>query len=275
LAAPLLLLALYFYMHLYLQSLWRGLATLPAVFPDGRTLDERAYPWLLVSVVRSFFPRFRETKPPFSRLTILLSIIFAWMLVPVTLAVFWLRYLPRSDWPWSAAHILLLVLVVCYGTAFYSRAKATLRKRGPPKVMLYAYPGTAVVVGLLAFLISDGVINGVPAEGKPYVQPYAHRLIVPSVCRFLGYIPFLDLKEAELSLKPPGWTGLGDESPGQIAQVQGARLQNRTLRYANLEGAFLVKADLSGVDLRGANLQHADLRSFVAASPVAAGRPPQ
>jgi hypothetical protein len=45
--APLILLGVYFYLHLYLQRLWRDLSTLPAVFPDGEALDEKAYPWLL------------------------------------------------------------------------------------------------------------------------------------------------------------------------------------------------------------------------------------
>jgi len=41
-AAPLVLLCVYFYFHLYMQRLWEGLTKLPAVFPDGRALDEKA-----------------------------------------------------------------------------------------------------------------------------------------------------------------------------------------------------------------------------------------
>ena len=43
--APIILFAAYLYFHIYLQRLWEGLADLPAVFPDGRPLDKRAYPW--------------------------------------------------------------------------------------------------------------------------------------------------------------------------------------------------------------------------------------
>ena len=39
-AAPAILLALYCYLHLYLQRLWEGMANLPAIFLDGRKLDE-------------------------------------------------------------------------------------------------------------------------------------------------------------------------------------------------------------------------------------------
>ena len=42
-AAPLVLIALYLYFHFYLQGLWESLASLPAIFPDGKRLDERAY----------------------------------------------------------------------------------------------------------------------------------------------------------------------------------------------------------------------------------------
>ena len=44
LAAPLILIAVYFYFHLYLQRLWGGLASLPAVFPDGEALDRQSIP---------------------------------------------------------------------------------------------------------------------------------------------------------------------------------------------------------------------------------------
>lgn len=44
LMAPLILLAVYFYFHLYLQRLWRGLSTLPARFPDGRRWTRRPTP---------------------------------------------------------------------------------------------------------------------------------------------------------------------------------------------------------------------------------------
>ena len=51
-AAPAILLSVYLYLHLMLQHLWKLLATLPAVFPDGVPLDEKAYPWLLTGLVR-------------------------------------------------------------------------------------------------------------------------------------------------------------------------------------------------------------------------------
>jgi len=66
-AAPVILIALYIYFHLYLQRLWESLSDLPAVFPDGRSLDKRAYPWLLTGLVCAPsarpFPAYRMESP--------------------------------------------------------------------------------------------------------------------------------------------------------------------------------------------------------------------
>ena len=55
-----LLAAVYCYFHFYLQRLWRMLATLPAVFPDGTALDDRTDPWLLTNLVRADFKRLKR-----------------------------------------------------------------------------------------------------------------------------------------------------------------------------------------------------------------------
>ena len=43
-AAPVILLGLYVYFHFYMQRMWEGLATLPAVFPDGKPLHRSRLP---------------------------------------------------------------------------------------------------------------------------------------------------------------------------------------------------------------------------------------
>ena len=57
---PIVLLALFIYFHIYLQRLWEALAALPAVFPDGRRLDEKSHPWLLTDLVRRHLPRLQK-----------------------------------------------------------------------------------------------------------------------------------------------------------------------------------------------------------------------
>ena len=105
LAAPLILIAVYFYFHLYLQRLWRGLASLPAVFPDGEALDDKAYPWLLNGLVRAHFKKLELAQRPLTRVENFVSILLAWWVVPFTLLAFWLRFLPRHDWWVTTLHV--------------------------------------------------------------------------------------------------------------------------------------------------------------------------
>ena len=130
--APLILLGVYFYLHLYLQRLWRDLASLPAVFPDGEALDEKAYPWLLNGLVRAHFARLKLRDRPLSRLENLVSIALAWWVVPLTLVLFWLRYLPRHDWWGTGLHVALITIAVGFGVHSYRLAVRTLSGAGEP-----------------------------------------------------------------------------------------------------------------------------------------------
>ncbi|HEY2920910.1 MAG TPA: pentapeptide repeat-containing protein, partial [Candidatus Binatia bacterium] len=106
---PLMLFLLYIYLHLHLQRLWERLADLPAVFPDGRSLGKRAYPWLLTGLVYSFNPYLKDRRPPLSQLQAGVSLLVAWWLMPLTITLFWGRYLRRHDWTGTTLHIVVLV----------------------------------------------------------------------------------------------------------------------------------------------------------------------
>jgi len=123
-AAPAIIFGLYFYLHLYLQMLWEGLSGLPARFPDGKRLDERACPWLLTCLVRRHFTRLREARP-WGREVV--SIFLAWWIVPLTLLWFWLRYLPRHKWGGTWLHIGLITACGAAGVLSYGNAARTLR----------------------------------------------------------------------------------------------------------------------------------------------------
>ena len=127
--APLLLLSVYLYFHLYLQRLWESLAVLPEVLPDGTPLDLKAYPWLLNGLVRAHFLRLRDSRPPFSRLQVGISILLGWWLVPFTIGSFWFRYLARHDWAGTTFHIGLLVIVIGSAMLFQRLTRDTLRGR--------------------------------------------------------------------------------------------------------------------------------------------------
>lgn len=260
LAAPILLLGLYIYFHLYLQRLWEGLAELPAVFPDGKALDKRIYPWLLNALVRGHFVRLKYDRPALSRLQNAISIFLAWCTVPTTLLLFWGRYLRSREWTGTGLHIALLAVSTGSGILFYLITRRTLRgeiwraivwKKAFKDVRTYKRTGIVLGSGLLFVILSLGAIKGVP----PY-KGTGIRTWVPRAFELIGYSSFADLEEVDVSTKPDIWT---DDS-SQIPLVKGARLRGRDLRYIRANRAFLVNADLRKANLQGAILEAADLR---------------
>jgi len=308
--APCLLLSMYVYFHLTLQRQWDGLASLPAFYPDGRRLDQNSYPWLLNSLVGAYIPNLAATGRNFiSYLQVITAIFFAWWVVPITIGLVWFRYLTRHDSLWSSFHVAVLWATLGFGFYSWYLAKSTLRgKLGGLGFKLMgrdffsmATAGVVAGIALLIPLVSYGVIRGIPPEiklepGAP--TPMLGRAVPWFLIECVGYNPFADLRNAEVSLKPAKWTGdvrkadsqerqghgkgtsvsplsekaLDKETPTllpeEIAQVKGAPLQARDLRYVRGKRAFLIKAELQnkkgpdfqGADLQGAYLAEADLR---------------
>ena len=236
-AGPFLLVGVFVVFCFYLQRLWERLAKLPAIFPDGTPLDEKAYPWLLIGLVRSHVKLLQEedvvrrnTSPVLIELQNALYIGLAWGAVPITLLFIWFRYLYRHDWPVTVFHIALFALSV--GIAVFFQQCATKKLKGlegeaSPQSQTVKWSGLLTVAMVLC-------------------------LIVPS---FFSLHLGVDLKNEEVSMKPEDWS-----ASNRIDSVKGANLEGRDLRNGDLRGAFLVKADLKGADLRMANLQGANLQ---------------
>lgn len=273
-AAPLFLLGLYLYLHLHLQRLWEGLANLPAIFPDGRPLDQKVYPWLLNGLVCAYFPRLKENRPALSRLQVGISVFVAWWIGPATIFLFWARYLRRHDWLGTTLHIALLVVSIGVAITLQSLAASTMRgKERKPFVWKYAwkdvraYKRCAMVVAIAAIFypLSLGAIDGFRADYDlsdsllaANVKQTDVRIWVPRAFALVGYRPFADLREADVSVRPPNWTGQKKE---EFQSVKRARLREGNLRYADAYRAFLVGADLNKANLQGAYFHQADLRS--------------
>jgi len=257
-AAPLLLVSLYLYFHIYMQRLWERLAELPAVFPEGVPLDEKAYPWLLFGLVRKHFARLRAERPPLSGVQVLLSSLLAWWAVPGALLMFWLRFLPRHDWSGTGLHVILLGFAIGFGIISHWLSAETLKGtnnkcRKPPWKKGIAQ-GT--IASGFFLLVSIGAITGIGPHDKNKSHP---KTWVPRVLEKVAFGAFADLKDAEVSTRPPNWTGLEEREKEEVALVKGAKLNNSNLRYANAKGAFLVKADFSHADLEEADLRKANL----------------
>jgi uncharacterized protein YjbI with pentapeptide repeats len=108
---PIALFGLFVYLQISLQRLWERLGELPAVFPDGRTLD-RTGPWLLMTLFHSRFRNWRANWIAPSTLQTIVPSALAYWAVPATLLLFWVRYLVMQDVRGSVLQILLLLMSV-------------------------------------------------------------------------------------------------------------------------------------------------------------------
>ncbi len=269
--APAILLALYVYLQLYLQRMWDALSRLPAVFPDGARLDEKAFPWLLSGLISLYVPKLRKGAPPFAWLQIVLSVVAAWLLVPATIAWFWLRYLLVTDALRIAPHVFLLALAIAFGVLFYRRAHVTLRGRTPqpdPASFAGRLPAPGIVAPLLVFAVSLGAtaavtyglrlstdhwhldFTGEVITGSPDLKP---ELIKNLQTDAIKKLKLLDLKHVSFR-----------HAEGREATLIRVNLTKVDLSFArfdaaDLRGAVLLGANLTGARLVGANLEGANL----------------
>jgi uncharacterized protein YjbI with pentapeptide repeats len=278
LGGPLLLLVLSLRFHFLLLRLWGSMAALPAVFPDGQTLEKDG-PWYLMGLVRRHFRWQGEAKSASTAFEAVISTALAYWVVPATLFFFWLRYLPRQDFRGTLLHVFLMTCAVATATSVPFVVSRVLRpgdiKLPKSKNVLRMILGTtraALATGIILFLISLGVNRGLPADRTAAVQesPTDPRRWAATMFQSVGYRPYADLTEAALSTPPPAGEQWTDET---IEGIEGARLNQMNLRYARGYRAFLINAKLwranleggyfSEADFRGANLREALLNSAI------------
>ncbi len=253
LVVPFLLLCAYLCFHFQLRSFWDAVAGLPAAFPDGSSVHRKVYIWTLFEALRRRYAKSGgASRTPTEIIHAFMASLLIWWLVPLSLIAFRFRYLPKHDPVGTTMQDLLVVVTwVC---AFRFRAFKTRQMNASPnsseanrpRVTLRGVGAFAVVVILASGPLTTSpwkLFDSVDAEDPSDLAQIAHRQMDA------------DLYQAELSVKPPGWTG------DQLEAVKGARLRGADLRRANLIGAFLVKADLVAADLRGATLNNADIRN--------------
>jgi uncharacterized protein len=290
---PFFIFFLFVYFHLYIRRIWRTFRDLPLVFPDGRRAVKKVDPWLLSPVYHGI--RFSE-NPLFDFLRRVLEFIALWVIIPVTLLLIWLRYLPLRDLSWSFLQLsLFLVTVLMSGVFYISRLDRSHRITPNPyedqaklrNVSYYAvkYSCTALFALAAAFLVTHDAINGIPGVhrgGEPlgspgdsfhYLKTLSHRWksestgmlqgYVAALFRKTGYGIYLDLSNEEVAKKPADWVDslFGESSEKQISKVPSVDLFQQDLRYAYMPRAFLVRANLTRSNLKGASLAGSDLRS--------------
>jgi uncharacterized protein YjbI with pentapeptide repeats len=290
---PLVILGLYVYLHLHLQSLWSHSACLPEVFQDGLRLDQKASPWMLNGVVhwyRSDKNRQGRTCPP---LGFVASVFVAWGLAPITLLAVWSEYLVTHDWCLIILLGVAVVASVFFGIYAYRKAKSLLicggtsaseeahhtRGWGPIVVDLLAVAlvGFMILIGSMAItnhpewpISLDGLIlpdleNQCQSEGteKGRQQPTATENGKNWFLEILDSKAYADLRNADVSKKLEGWKEYEQKCREREGKEQSEECSNSSKTAADpppVKPAFLNGWNLRGVNAVGAFLVKAQLK---------------
>ncbi len=266
---PVLLFGFYLYFHLYLQRLWNSLSELPAIFPDGRALNQTG-PWLLMALARGHVKWLSHNRSALSFLETWISRLLAYWVVPATLVLLWARYLTRQDFQGTMLHVLLVVAAVAAAAFLPDLVGRTLRGASPQlepsnsestRKKVYRCAATALGLGLILSLLSLGTIYGAPRDTNraPELKAIDIRRWAANVLWVVGYSPYADLTEMDISPRPKDWSGREEE----LALIKGVRLNKLNIRYAEGYRVFLANAHLLKADLEGAYLSEADLRGAI------------
>ncbi len=285
LGAPLLLSILYFRLQFLLLRLWGSIGALPAIFPDGQT-PEKDGAWYLMGPIRPHLRWPQDPRSPLAMGESIMASLLAYWAVPATLVLFWLRYLVMQDYRGTLLQLFLFTLVTAAACGL-PRVVARVLRPGD-----WADESTAnftrdvlsalrvpVAMGLALFLLSLGVIHGLPADQsiRPEIGRANPRRWAATALQSVGYRPYADITEESVSSSPA--KDFATEVP-RGEDASGPRLNEMNLRYArgyraafanarmwraNLEGARLSEADFRGVNLREGVLRSAQLDRLLAA----------
>ncbi len=267
---PLILLGLYIYMHLYLQDLKEARASLPAIFPDGLSIEKRSYPWLLTNLIRSQSPEQVSRPIPLRMLRFMVSFAFGWLLVPVTILLFWLFYVRAHDDIRTILQIIILAM-----TTFFAILSWRLIREIPGNQQLGVTgchsaghqelwrQGLFLSIGNLHWAIGVLVVLGCSfwsykaLSGQLVLSKLSCHLFKKDIsCHLLH----ADIEGEDVSERLRGWYRLSKSDQEERLPAKGANLEKKNLRRINASGAFLVKAKLGEAELQDAELVEADLR---------------
>jgi len=266
LGGPLVLLALSLRFHFLLLRLWGSMAALPAVFPDGQTLEKDG-PWYLMGLVRRHFRWQGESRSAMTAFESVVSTVLAYWIVPTTLFFFWLRYLTKQDFRGTLLHVFLMTAAVATATSVPFVVSRVLRpgdirlpKSKSILMMILRTTRAALAVGCILFVISLGVNRGLPSDRNAAAEesPADPRRWAAMVFQSVGYRPYAELTEATLSRPLPSGMAWTEEN---MEKISGAHLNQMNLRFARGYRAFLVNAKLWRANLEGAYFSEADLRN--------------
>src|SRR5271157_923763 len=279
LGAPLLLTVLFLRLQFLLLRLWGSIAALPAVFPDGQT-PEKDGRWYLVGPIRPHLRWSRDPRSPMAQVESVMARLLVYWAVPAVLFFLWLRYLVMQDYRGTLLHVFLIVLASAAACGTPRIVARVLRpgdwsEESTPHILRDVLSALRVplAAGLVLFLLSLGVIRGLPADPsiRPEVNQGDPRRWAATALRSVGFRPYADITEESVESTPVKTAGSGDtganDAPGprlneinlRYARGYHAAFPNARMWRANLEGASLSEADFRGVNLREGVLRSANL----------------
>ncbi|MEM6676310.1 MAG: pentapeptide repeat-containing protein [Pseudomonadota bacterium] len=293
--APLLVGAVYAYLHLSLLTLWDALADAPAEI-EGKPLGDRAFPWLLNAWAlgvrraarwredaeeRAALPEaIRDDAPcaephPLAWLSAAISVALAWIAGPfILLCAWWISHPAHDFW---LAMIAATAFSATTTLGYTSWRAATQRLRGAPRATIAEQPFTRPCLALLA-------ATAVVSYERTWAAPSLFGDLRAEVGPF--WTPFLapaDLGEVAFTTRPEDWrpfelwledhrkaNGTWDETETSLIPTEREmqryalwldRLPAAPLKGADLRSATLTRAYLPNADLRESNMQEVDLSS--------------
>jgi uncharacterized protein YjbI with pentapeptide repeats len=232
------------YLMVRYHLVWRLVATLPAIFPDGRRIDEIAFQWVGIGVSRG---RLRTGWAVWDNVWSLqdaIDSVLIWWCVPLTLLLVWLRCLVCHNWYLSFLQLAFVAMSLVLAIQFRYLAFAMFAQ-DRKKTALFQ--------------------EGAPVWVRGGVTGFAVFAILSAISYALMFSPVAvsaNLRDAEVSRLPSNRsrTDLKAAPESALQQIIPANLQNRDLRNCDASGAFLVNANLRFAHLNRCNLSNADMR---------------
>jgi uncharacterized protein YjbI with pentapeptide repeats len=126
LLCPLLIGALYLWLHVYLQRFWEVTGAMPAIFENGRRLD-KSLPWIVSWPATSYFRWLREKRSALAGVEKAICILLLYWVTPATMTLFWGRYLTLQDLRGTILHAALIAAATTAAIHFPRSAARAFR----------------------------------------------------------------------------------------------------------------------------------------------------
>jgi uncharacterized protein YjbI with pentapeptide repeats len=126
LLCPLVIGALYLWLHVYLQRFWEATAALPAIFENGKRLD-KSLPWMVSWPATSYFKWLREERSALAGVEKVICVLLLYWFAPATMTLFWGRYLTLQDLRGTMLHAALVAAVTAAAIHFPRSAARAFR----------------------------------------------------------------------------------------------------------------------------------------------------